>query len=51
MHIPFGVNHQPSSLAWDDIRKGPPLEAVREHLDRVMDFGRHSSPGLARQQR
>jgi hypothetical protein len=51
MNIPFGVHHKPSSLAWEDVRKGPSLEAVREHLDRVINFGRRTSLGPARAQR
>jgi len=38
MLVSFGIYARPSSLAWDDIRKGPPLEAVREHLKRVITF-------------
>jgi hypothetical protein len=41
MNISFGIYAWPSSVAWDDIRKGPPLEAVREHLDRLVNFGRY----------
>ena len=40
MSISFGIYARPSS-AWDDIRKGPPLAAVREHLDRVVNFDRY----------
>lgn len=38
MNISFGINAWPVSVAWDDVRKGPPLAAVREHLDRVVNF-------------
>jgi hypothetical protein len=41
MSISFGIYACPSSVAWDDIRKGPPLAAVREHLDRVVNFDRY----------
>ena len=41
MSISFGIYARPSSVAWDDIRKGPPLAAVREHLDRVVNFDRY----------
>ena len=45
MNLSFGINYEPSSLLWDDIRKGPSLEAVREHLDRVVNFGRNVRDG------
>ena len=48
MNLSFGINYEPSSLLWDDIRKGPSLDAVREHLDRVVNFGRYSATGNAR---
>ena len=38
MNISFGIYASPSSTLWKDIRKGPPLDAVREHLDRVVNF-------------
>lgn len=38
MNISFGIYATPTSTLWKDIRKGPPLEAVREHLDRVINF-------------
>ena len=41
MNISFGIYARPSSTLWKDIRKGPPLDAVREHLDRVVNFRRH----------
>jgi len=41
MNISFGIYARPSSLAWDEIRKGPPLAAVREHLERVVNFDRY----------
>jgi hypothetical protein len=41
MKISFGIYARPVSLAWDDIRKGPPAEAVREHLYRVVNFGHY----------
>jgi hypothetical protein len=40
MNISFGIYATPSSTSWEDIRKGPPLDAVREHLDRVVNFKR-----------
>jgi len=40
-NISFGIYARLSSLRWDDIRKGPPLAAVREHLDRVVNFDRY----------
>jgi hypothetical protein len=40
MNISFGIYAIPSSILWKDIRKGPPLDAVREHLDRVVNFRR-----------
>jgi hypothetical protein len=40
----FGIYAWPSSVAWNDIRRGPPLEAVREHLDRLVNFGRYRAP-------
>jgi hypothetical protein len=39
MNRSFGIDWQSPSRVWEDIRKGPPLEAVREHLDRVVNFG------------
>jgi hypothetical protein len=42
MNVSFGIDYQPKSLAWHEIRKGPSLEAVREHLDRVVNFARFS---------
>ena len=39
MSISFGIYARPSSALWSDVRKGPPLEAVHEHLDRVVIFG------------
>jgi hypothetical protein len=46
MNISFGTYSRPSSFKWDDIRKGPTLETVREHIDRVVNFTRYS--GIAR---
>ena len=43
MNLSFGIHHRATSTAWDDIRKGPPLHVVREHLDRVVNFGRHAA--------
>ena len=40
MNISFGIYARPSSTLWKDIRKGPPLDVVREHLDRVVNFTR-----------
>jgi len=41
MNISFGIYSIPPSNLWKDVRKGPPLDAVREHLDRVVNFRRH----------
>jgi hypothetical protein len=38
MNTSFGTYSRPSSLKWDDIRKGPSLETVREHIDRIVNF-------------
>jgi hypothetical protein len=51
MNIPFGVHYQPFSLAWENIRKGPSLAAVREHLDRVDSFGRRAAARQMERQR
>ncbi|WP_189502430.1 hypothetical protein [Mesorhizobium sp. M00.F.Ca.ET.216.01.1.1] len=42
MNLSFGIYATPQSTLWKDIRKGPPLKAVREHLDRVVNFRRLS---------
>ena len=42
MNISFGIYSIPPSNLWKDVRKDPPLDAVREHLDRVVNFRRHS---------
>ena len=42
MNISFGIYSVPRSTLWKDIRKGPPLDAVREHLDRVVNFRLHT---------
>jgi hypothetical protein len=42
MNLSFGTNVRPSSMLWSELRKGPPLDVVREHLDRVVNF-RHLS--------
>src|SRR5690606_30642926 len=39
MNHSFGIDYQSPSRVWEVIRKGPPLDAVREHLDRVVNFG------------
>jgi hypothetical protein len=39
----FGIAYQSPSRLWADIRKGPPLHAVREHLDRVVNFRRFAA--------
>jgi len=41
MTISFGIYARPSSTAWADVRKGPPAEAVREHLGRLVAFHHH----------
>jgi hypothetical protein len=39
MNLSFGTNVRPSStLVWSEIRKGPALDIVREHLDRVVNY-------------
>jgi hypothetical protein len=43
MNTSFGIYARPSSAAWNDIRKGPSVEAVREHLHRIVNFGQLSS--------
>jgi hypothetical protein len=43
MNLSFGINYRPRSFTWHEIRKGPSLEAVREHLDRVVNFARYAS--------
>ena len=43
MNTSFGIYARPSSTAWNDIRKGPSFEAVREHLHRIVNFGQLSS--------
>jgi hypothetical protein len=42
MNLSFGIYAIPSSTSWEDIRKGPALDVVREHLDRVVNFRRLS---------
>ena len=42
MNLFFGIYAIPSSTSWEDIRKGPPLDVVREHLDRVVNFRHYS---------
>lgn len=37
--LSFGIFARPLSLTWEDVRKGPPAEAVREHLHRIVNFG------------
>jgi hypothetical protein len=41
MTFSFGIFARPLSLAWDDVRKGPSAEAVREHLHRLVNFGQN----------
>jgi len=38
MNVTFGIFARPASTNWNDIRKGPPVEAVREHLNRLANF-------------
>jgi hypothetical protein len=38
MTISFGIHARPSAITWNEICKGPPAEAVREHLARVVAF-------------
>lgn len=47
----FGIHSRPTSTNWEDVRKGPSLEAVREHLMRIANYRNHSmknSSGPAR---
>lgn len=43
MNLSFGIAFQSPSRVWADIRKGPPLQAVREHLDRVANYHRFAA--------
>lgn len=45
MHASFGINARPASMRWEDLRKGPPLHAVLEHLDRVVRYRHHMQKG------
>ena len=38
MHKSFGLIFEPSSTKWSDVRKGPSLDAVREHISRVTTY-------------
>ena len=38
MSATFGINARPSSMKWDDVRKGPPAEAVLQHLRKVVYY-------------
>jgi hypothetical protein len=38
MHPSFGIETRPTSMRWEDIIKGPPLEAVRAHLFKVVNY-------------
>ena len=51
MHMSFGMHARPNSTKWSDIRRGPPIEAVREHVRRVAKLAGLSAPetsGIAR---
>ncbi len=41
MDASFGIKTRPASLLWEDLRKGPPRQAVLEHLDRVIRYRHH----------
>jgi len=43
MNLSFGIAFQSPSRVWRDVRKGPPLRAVREHLDRVANYRRFAA--------
>ena len=34
----FGIDTYPRSTKWDDIRKGPPTEAVLQHMRKVVYY-------------
>lgn len=38
MRMSFGMNARPNSTKWSEIRQGPSLDAVREHINRVANF-------------
>jgi hypothetical protein len=38
MSATFGINTHPRSTKWDDVRKGPPAEAVLQHLRKVVYY-------------
>lgn len=38
MTISFGIETQPRSAKWDDVRKGPSGEAVLQHLRKVVHY-------------
>lgn len=44
MRISFGMYARPNSTRWSDIRRGPSLDAVREHINRVANFASLSRP-------
>ena len=44
MSASFGIETYPRSLRWDDIRNGPPAEAVLQHLRKVVHY-RETLPG------
>jgi hypothetical protein len=45
MDASFGLKNRPASMRWEDLRKGPPLDAVRAHLDRVVRYREHVRKG------
>ncbi len=49
MHLSFGIDYQSPSRLREVIWKGPPLDAVREHLDRVVNFGLHREMARGRE--
>jgi hypothetical protein len=38
MSATFGINARPGSMKWDDVRQGPPAEAVLQHLRKVVYY-------------
>jgi hypothetical protein len=38
MSATFGIDTHPRSTKWDDVRKGPPADAVLQHLRKVVYY-------------
>jgi hypothetical protein len=38
MSATFGIDTHPRSMKWDDVRKGPPADAVLQHLRKVVYY-------------